>query len=140
MPGITSPAIKWPSAHNAALQASRAAIRCRPMRRKPSCGSLSSLPRRFGARHNRMKSREVLMFRKLTVAFALLAAAAQPALALDKLKLAIGQRGLWDSSIAEAGDKLGIFKKHGLEIEAFYTSSGGETLQVVISGSSHIGI
>jgi NitT/TauT family transport system substrate-binding protein len=80
------------------------------------------------------------MFRKLTVALALLSAAVQPALALDKLKLAIGQRGLWDSSIAEAGDKLGIFKKHGLEIEAFYTSSGGETLQVVISGSSHIGI
>ncbi len=81
-----------------------------------------------------------MLFRRIVLGLALIGAASQPALALDKLKLAIGQRGLWDSSIAEAGDKLGIFKKHGLEIEAFYTSSGGETLQVVISGSSHIGI
>lgn len=28
-----------------------------------------------------------------------------PALAADTLKLAIGQRGLWDSSIAEAGSR-----------------------------------
>jgi NitT/TauT family transport system substrate-binding protein len=82
-------------------------------------------------------------FRKAALALLLFGTAVQlstPALALDKLKLAIGQRGLWDSSIAEAGDKLGIFKKHGLEVESFYTSSGGETLQVVISGSSDIGI
>lgn len=58
----------------------------------------------------------------------------------DTLKLAIGQRGLWDSSIAEAGQRTGIFKKHGIDVQVFYTSSGGETLQVVISGSSDIGI
>lgn len=62
------------------------------------------------------------------------------AFAADTLKLAIGQRGLWDSSFGEAGQKLGIFKKHGLDVEVFYTSSGGETLQVVISGSSNIGV
>ncbi len=81
-----------------------------------------------------------MLFRRIVLGLTLIGAASQPALALDKLKLAIGQRGLWDSSIAEAGDKLGIFKKHGLEMQVFYTSSGGETLQVVISGCADIGI
>ncbi|HVZ53701.1 MAG TPA: ABC transporter substrate-binding protein [Pseudolabrys sp.] len=67
-------------------------------------------------------------------------ALAPHAFADDTLKLAIGQRGLWDSSIAEAGQQTGIFKKHGLDVQVFYTSSGGETLQVVIGGSSNIGI
>jgi NitT/TauT family transport system substrate-binding protein len=65
---------------------------------------------------------------------------AAPAFADDTLKLAIGQQGLWDSSIAEAGQQTGIFKKHGIDVQVFYTSSGGETLQVVISGSADIGI
>ena len=80
---------------------------------------------------------------KIIFALSLVAASfvfAGPAVCADKLKLAIGQRGLWDSSIAEAGDKMGFFKKHGLEVEVFYTSSGGETLQVIISGSSNIGV
>jgi NitT/TauT family transport system substrate-binding protein len=78
---------------------------------------------------------------KLAVAalFAALAQA-QPAPAADVLKLAIGQRGLWDSSIAEIGTQAGIFAKHGLELQAFYTSGGGETQQAVISGSADIGV
>ena len=60
--------------------------------------------------------------------------------AADVLKLAIGQRGLWDSSIAEAGQQTGIFQKHGLDVQVFYTSSGGETLQVVIGGSADVGV
>src|SRR5215211_3422811 len=62
------------------------------------------------------------------------------ALAADVLKLAIGQRGLWDSSIAEIGTQFGIFAKHGLELQVFYTSGGGETQQAVISGSADIGV
>lgn len=78
-------------------------------------------------------------FATLTIVGASLAFAPH-AFAIDTLKLAIGQRGLWDSSIAEAGQQTGIFKKHGLDVQVFYTSSGGETLQVVISGSSDIGV
>jgi NitT/TauT family transport system substrate-binding protein len=70
--------------------------------------------------------------------FGLLASASAPA--ADVLKLAIGQRGLWDSSIAEIGQEAGIFARHGLELQAFYTSGGGETQQAVISGSADIGI
>jgi NitT/TauT family transport system substrate-binding protein len=76
---------------------------------------------------------------KLAVA-ALIAMLAHPALAADVLKLAIGQRGLWDSSFAEIGTQAGIFAKHGLELQVFYTSGGGETQQAVISGSADIGV
>src|SRR6476659_7215183 len=71
---------------------------------------------------------------------ALLAMLAQQALAADTLKLAIGQRGLWDSSFAEIGTQYGLFQKHGLELQVFYTSGGGETQQAVISGSADIGV
>src|ERR1043165_1525755 len=76
---------------------------------------------------------------KLAIA-ALLALLAHPALAADTLKLAIGQRGLWDSSFAEIGTQAGIFAKHGLDLQVFYTSGGGETQQAVISGSADIGV
>lgn len=56
------------------------------------------------------------------------------------LKLAIGQRGNWDTGIVQLGDDAGIFKKHGLDLELLYTQGGGETMQAVISGSVDIGI
>jgi NitT/TauT family transport system substrate-binding protein len=70
----------------------------------------------------------------------LIAMLAHPAFAGDVLKLAIGQRGLWDSSFAEIGSEAGIFARHGLELQVFYTSGGGETQQAVISGSADIGV
>ena len=33
----------------------------------------------------------------------------------DTLKIAVGQRGNWDTSVAEIGQRAGIFKKHGLD-------------------------
>ncbi len=62
------------------------------------------------------------------------------AMAQDKLKLAIGQRGNWDTAISHIGEKAGIFKKHGIELEMTYTSGSGETLQPVISNSVDIGL
>src|SRR6478672_5471474 len=60
--------------------------------------------------------------------------------AQDKVKLAIGQRGNWDTSVSEVGQRAGIFKKHGLELEIVYTNGAGETQQAVISGSVDLGI
>jgi len=62
------------------------------------------------------------------------------ALAEDTLKLAIGQRGNWENAAPELGQKAGIFRKHGLNLEILYTQGAGETLQAVISGSVDIGI
>src|ERR1043166_6316225 len=61
---------------------------------------------------------------------------AAPAPAAEVFKLAIGQRGLWDSAIAEIGTDAGIFSRHGLELPTFYTSGGGATQQAVICGGS----
>ncbi len=60
--------------------------------------------------------------------------------AQDTLKIAVGQRGNWDTSVAEIGQRGGIFKKHGLILEILYTQGGGETQQSVISGSVDIGV
>ena len=67
-------------------------------------------------------------------------ALAAPAFGQDTLKLAIGQRGNWDTSVAEVGQRIGIFKKHNLVLEILYTQGGGETQQAVISGSVDIGV
>ena len=57
-------------------------------------------------------------------AFAVLAAGGlSPAAADDTLKLTIGQRGNWDTSVSEIGQRAGIFKKHGLVLEMVYTLS-----------------
>jgi NitT/TauT family transport system substrate-binding protein len=50
------------------------------------------------------------------------AAMSAPASADDLLRLAIGQRGLWDSSIAEIGQAAGIFRRNRLELQVVYTS------------------
>jgi NitT/TauT family transport system substrate-binding protein len=60
--------------------------------------------------------------------------------AQDVVKLAIGQRGNWDTAISHLGEKAGIFKKHGITLEMTYTSGSGETLQPVISNSVDIGL
>jgi len=70
--------------------------------------------------------------------FALASAAA--ALAEDTLKLATGQRGNWDTSIGEVGQRAGIFRKHGIVLDILYTQGAGETQQAVLSGSVDIGV
>lgn len=77
--------------------------------------------------------------RRIFLGAMLAAALALPAEA-ETLKLAVGQRGNWDTSVAELGQEAGIFKKHGLELEILYTSGGGETQQAVLSRSVDVGV
>ena len=74
------------------------------------------------------------------MAFAIGVAATAPVCAQDTLKVAAGQRGNWDTTIAEVGQRAGIFKKHGIALEILWTQGGGETQQAVISGSVDIGV
>jgi NitT/TauT family transport system substrate-binding protein len=60
--------------------------------------------------------------------------------AQDNLKLTVGQRGNWATSVAEVGQRAGIFKKHGLTLDLLYTQGSGETQQAVIAESVDIGI
>jgi NitT/TauT family transport system substrate-binding protein len=73
------------------------------------------------------------------VALVLLVSAGR-ASADDTIRLAVGQRGNWDTSVSEIGQRAGIFKKHGLVLDIVYTQGAGETQQAVISGSVDLGI
>src|SRR6476659_5165768 len=76
----------------------------------------------------------------IALAVVMLLGATAGASAQDTIKLAIGQRGNWDTSISEVGQRVGIFKKHGLVLEIVYTQGAGETQQAVIAGSVNLGI
>jgi NitT/TauT family transport system substrate-binding protein len=65
---------------------------------------------------------------------------AAPANAQDKFKVAIGQLEIWSGQAPILGEKAGIFKKHGIELENFGTAGAGETVQAVISGSADFGV
>jgi NitT/TauT family transport system substrate-binding protein len=82
------------------------------------------------------------LFRGVLAALAIMTVGTNfaPAVAQDMLKVAAGQRGNWDTSICEVGQRAGIFKKHGIVLEILYTQGGGETQQAVLSGSVDIGV
>ena len=56
------------------------------------------------------------------------------------LKIAVGGRGIGETFVTEVGYKAGLFKKHNLALDIFYTDGGGETQQAVISNSAQIGV
>ena len=58
----------------------------------------------------------------------------------EPLKVAIPQRGFWDSSFVDFALKEGFFKEVGLEPEIFWTDGGAQTLQTAISGSVDIAL
>lgn len=60
--------------------------------------------------------------------------------AQDKLTLALGQRGNWDTAIAQLGQDAGIFQKHGLSLDILWTQGAGESQQALLSGSADIGL
>ena len=79
-----------------------------------------------------------MLTRALTVlALAVVALASVPQWthAADSLKVAISQRGFWDSSFLEFAQKEGFLKDANLDVEFFYTEGGGQTLQVINAGS-----
>src|SRR6185295_6034702 len=62
------------------------------------------------------------------------------AFAADQLKIAVGGRGIGETFVTEVGWKAGLFAKHDLVLDIFYTDGGGETQQAVISNSAQIGV
>jgi NitT/TauT family transport system substrate-binding protein len=69
-----------------------------------------------------------------------LALATWAACAEDTLKVAIGQMETWTNQAPTLGQRVGIFRKHGIVLENFGTQGGGETMQAVIAGAADIGI
>jgi NitT/TauT family transport system substrate-binding protein len=87
----------------------------------------------------RLLGRNIALF-FCALAISALLGGASVANAQDQISMAVGQRGNWDTSVAELGQRGGIFVKHGLELEILYTQGGGETLQTVISGAVDVGV
>ena len=75
---------------------------------------------------------------QLIAALVALAGGGQQASAQETLKVAIPQRGAWDAGVAELGQRGGIFKKHGLNLEILYTQAGPESIQALVGGSIDI--
>ena len=78
------------------------------------------------------------MRRTILAALAILMAGTSASFAVEKLKVAIPQRGFWDSTWVEFGEAAGFFKDAGLEVEVFYTKGGAQTIATVASGSVDI--
>ena len=71
------------------------------------------------------------------LAFSVLAFSAGTATA-EALKVAVAQRGFWNSSFIEFALQQGWFKQEGLDIEILYTEGGASTLTPVVAGSIDI--
>jgi NitT/TauT family transport system substrate-binding protein len=56
----------------------------------------------------------------------------------ETLKVAVAQRGFWNSTFVDVALKQGYFKEAGLDIEILYTEGGASTLTPVIAGSIDI--
>jgi NitT/TauT family transport system substrate-binding protein len=83
------------------------------------------------------------IMRRLAVLFLgilTLAGASRFAFADDTLNVAVPQKGAWDAGIAELGERGGIFKKHGLDLNILYTAAGPESIQAMIAGSIDIAV
>ena len=65
-------------------------------------------------------------------------AIAASAAAAETLKVAVAQRGFWNSSFIEFALEQGFFKQEGIDIEILYTDGGASTLTPVIAGSIDI--
>jgi len=68
----------------------------------------------------------------------LIAIAVAQTAAAETLKVAVAQRGFWNSTFIEVGLKQGYFREVGLDIDILYTEGGASTLTPVIAGSIDI--
>src|SRR5215472_15084228 len=58
----------------------------------------------------------------------------------ETLKLAIPQKGAWDTSLSVYGDREGFFKEQNIELDITYTEGGATTETAVVSGSVDIAV
>ena len=80
------------------------------------------------------------MSKAFITAIAVLTAALASIAQAENLKVAIPQRGFWDSLWVEFAEVAGFFKEAGLVVEPFYTEGGAQTLTAVMSGSVDVAV
>src|SRR5438128_9776149 len=77
------------------------------------------------------------MRKMIAILVSVIATAANGA-AAETLKVAVAQRGFWNSSFVEFALRQGFFRQEGLDVEILYTEGGASTLTPVIAGSLDI--
>jgi NitT/TauT family transport system substrate-binding protein len=75
------------------------------------------------------------MHRTFALLLGLIAASSWSNANAETLKVAVAQRGFWDSTMVDIAEKQGFFKEAGLEIEVLYTEGGASTLTPLLAGS-----
>src|SRR5215831_18093690 len=78
------------------------------------------------------------MSRTIAILIGLIATFASHAATAETLKVAVAQRGFWNSSWVDFAQSQGFFKQEGLDIEVLYTEGGASTLTPVVAGSLDI--
>ena len=71
-----------------------------------------------------------------SLAFALFIAPASA----ETIRMAVGQQGIWETSMTEMGVNAGLFKQEGIEVDILYTRGGAETVQALLSGNVDIAV
>lgn len=80
------------------------------------------------------------MRKALLLALLALVVPTQAPAQVETLKIAVSQRGFWDSSFVEFAQRQGFLKEVGLAVDLFYTDGGAQTLAAVTSGSVDVGM
>jgi hypothetical protein len=98
------------------------------------------MPKRRSGRKAKKQSpaaiqRENVMRKTLALLAGLFALVAAHSAGAETLKVAVAQRGFWNSTFIDVGLKQGYFKEAGLDIEILYTEGGASTLTPVASTS-----
>src|SRR5215470_16645513 len=78
------------------------------------------------------------MSKTFVLVIGLIAISAAQVATAETLKVAVAQRGFWNSTFIDVGLKQGYFKEVGLDIDVLYTEGGASTLTPVIAGSIDI--
>jgi NitT/TauT family transport system substrate-binding protein len=78
------------------------------------------------------------MRKTIAILIGAIAIAAASGAAAETLKVAVAQRGFWNSSFVEFARDQGFFRQEGLDIEILYTEGGASTLTPVVAGSLDI--
>ena len=75
------------------------------------------------------------MTKKLALVLGLVMAGLSSGANAETLRVAVAQRGFWDSTMVDIAQSQGFFKEAGLDIEILYTEGGASTLTPVLAGS-----
>ena len=78
------------------------------------------------------------MLRKCLAAMMIVGLTSAPAVAAEKLRLAVSQKGFWDTAIPEFGRQQGFFEQEGLDVNIVDFAGGARALQAVVGGSADV--